>query len=285
MCSRRTSRQGPIRSVRTPAGPVFGLGPSRRRVNVTIFMQFLRSATFLCLSVYASASLIDSHHSFGLDRKLIFSSKLSQNSDLRGRSTCSTSSGGGRRLNPNRSNVLGLLACAASTSPSPVNDDEAKVARLRKFARSVDQVVGSAITGFCGPWVLGFIFGVIGGVRTSGLAVAARNAVGSGNSWGLLSASFCGVEALAREIRGKSDKWNNIMGACSAGVVSNCAAGPQAMATGCLNFAAMSYLLDLFMSRQKDAFEQYVEDPSKVDNKIQGMSRNVPKDKDTESPQ
>ena len=178
--------------------------------------------------------------------------------------------------------VLGVFACAAPALQSPVNDDDAKTARLRKLARSVDQVVGSAITGFCGPWLLGFVFGVIGGVRSSPFSVAVKNAVGSGNSWGILSASFCGVETLAREIRGTSDKWNNIMGACSAGIVSNCAAGPQAMATGCLNFAGMSYLLDMFMSRQKDAFDQYVQDPSKVDNSIQGMVRNQPKEKDPE---
>ena len=175
--------------------------------------------------------------------------------------------------------VVGLFACA-STASVPVDTEEAKVAKLRKIARSVDKVFESAITGFCGPWVIGFLFGVIGGLRSSGFSVAVKNAVGTGNSWGLLSASFCGVETLAREIRGTHDKWNNILGACSAGVVSNCALGPQAMATGCLNFAGMSYLLDLFMSRQKDPFEQYVKDPSKVDQSIEGSTiRNQPKDK------
>ncbi len=173
--------------------------------------------------------------------------------------------------------VLGLFASADAVSA--LTDEERKIAAVRKIARSFDQVFGATISGFCGPWVIGFVFGFIGSVRGSGFVVAAKSAVGTGNSWGLLSASFCGVEALAREIRGKHDKWNNVMGACSAGVVSNCSRGPQAMVTGCLNFAGMSYLLDLFMSKQKDPFEQYVQDPSKVDNSIQGATaRNQPKD-------
>ncbi len=181
---------------------------------------------------------------------------------------------GGRYLKP-RTTVVGLLACAA-TLPS---DEEKKIAAVRKIARSVDKVFGAAISGFCGPWVIGFLFGFIGGVRGSGFLVAAKSAVGTGNTWGTLSAAFCGVESLAREIRGKHDKWNNIMGACSAGVVSNCSRGPQAMLTGCLNFAGMSYLLDLFMSRQKDPFEQYVQDPSKIDNSVEGAAtRNQAKD-------
>ncbi len=183
---------------------------------------------------------------------------------------------GGRCAKP-RTTVLGLLASADAVPVS--NDEERKIAAVRKIARSFDQVFGATISGFCGPWVIGFVFGFIGSVRGSGFAVAAKSAVGTGNTWGVLSAAFCGVEALAREIRGKHDKWNNIIGACSAGVVSNCSRGPQAMATGCLNFAGMSYLLDLFMSKQKDPFEQYVEDPSKVDKSIQGATaRNQPKD-------
>jgi hypothetical protein len=42
-----------------------------------------------------------------------------------------------------------------------------------------------------------------------------------------MSAAFCGVEVLARECRGGvTDKWNNMMGACSAGCVGNIGKGP-----------------------------------------------------------
>ena len=42
-----------------------------------------------------------------------------------------------------------------------------------------------------------------------------------------MSAAFCGVEVLARECRGgETDKWNNMMGACSAGCVGNLGKGP-----------------------------------------------------------
>ena len=44
---------------------------------------------------------------------------------------------------------------------------------------------------------------------------------------GTMSAAFCGVEVLARECRGGvTDKWNNMMGACSAGCVSGIGKGP-----------------------------------------------------------
>jgi hypothetical protein len=224
-----------------------------------------------------SEATFDSHTSYPSRAHDFFVPKLlhSHQGDLR----MHNQQKGGRSLKP-RTTVLGLSACAVSAP----NDEEKKIAAVRKIARSVDKVFGATISGFCGPWAIGFVFGFIGAVRGSGVMVAAKTATGTGNTWGTLSAAFCGVEALAREIRGTHDKWNNVIGACSAGVVSNCSRGPQAMATGCLNFAGMSYLLDLFMSKQKDPFEKYVEDPSKLDSSIQGAAtRNQPKDIDVAS--
>ena len=37
------------------------------------------------------------------------------------------------------------------------------------------------------------------------------------------------------------------------------------MASGCVNFAAFSYIFDLLLNRNKDPFEEAVMDPSSVD--------------------
>jgi hypothetical protein len=75
--------------------------------------------------------------------------------------------------------------------------------------------------------------------------------VRTGRNWGTLSAAFCGVEVLFREVRQVKDKYNNMCGACAAGVVGNIGKGTGAMVSGCINFAAMSYIIDLFIDRPK----------------------------------
>ena len=65
---------------------------------------------------------------------------------------------------------------------------------------------------------------------------------------------------------GTVDKWNNMVGACSAGCVANLGKGPGMMASGCMNFAAMSYILDLFVgNRNRDPFEAALRDPDSVE--------------------
>ena len=73
----------------------------------------------------------------------------------------------------------------------------------------------------------------------------------TGRNWGTLSAAFCGVEVLFREARQVKDKYNNMCGACAAGMVGNIGKGTGAMVSGCINFAAMSYIIDLFVDRPK----------------------------------
>ena len=60
-----------------------------------------------------------------------------------------------------------------------------------------------------------WIFGTATGFKGNGLRAAMGNGVSTGTTWGCMSAAFCGVEVLAREIRGGTvDKWNNMIGAC-----------------------------------------------------------------------
>ena len=181
--------------------------------------------------------------------------------------------------------VVGLFAAAgkaADVAKAKLRAAEeaakARQQRLQKFARSVDEVVQSTVRGFVGPWVLGFIFGSFGGLRSGGLKGGWTAGVSSGNTWGLLSASFVGVETLAQEIRGTKDKWNNVCGACGAGAISSCSRGPQAMLTGCVNFAAMSYIVDLLITRQQgtDQFQQFIAESEKAEKGIQEAHRRNP---------
>lgn len=162
---------------------------------------------------------------------------------------------GGRGLERAGGLRLGLVARAKAPTP-----EELQALKVRKIARSVDQVIGSTLSGYCGPWVIGMIFGAIGSFK-GGFKAAMRNGVTTGNSWGLMSAAFCGLEVLSREVRGTHDKWNNMVGACGAGAVGACGRGLPAMASGCVNFAGMSYLLDLLMERTTDPFEKAMQDP------------------------
>eukprot|EP00960_Hanusia_phi_P026192 746115-Hanusia_phi.AAC.8 len=156
----------------------------------------------------------------------------------------------------------GLMVALRAKAEAIKSAEEIQAEKIRKIARSVDQVLGSVITGFIGPWIIGWIFGTMTGFKGNGFKGAMSNGFSTGTAWGTMSAAFCGVEVLAREIRGTTDKWNNMMGACSAGVVGNCGKGVGAMASGCVNFAAMSYIIDLFIDKKQDPFEQYAKDPN-----------------------
>ena len=173
--------------------------------------------------------------------------------------------GGGLQRHPL---VLGLVAKAKDAKAVA---EEVHAQRVRKFARSVDQVIGSTLSGYVGPWMIGMIIGSVTGAK-GGFKAAMRNGVNTGNSWGIISATFCGLEVLSREIRGKHDKWNNMVGACGAGACGAAGKGIPAMVSGCVNFAGMSYLLDLLMERSQDPFDKAVNDPSSQKG-LQGMMR------------
>jgi hypothetical protein len=162
--------------------------------------------------------------------------------------------------------LLGLMAKAKAPTAEELHQE-----KVRKIARSVDQVIGATLSGYCGPWVVGMIVGSIGGAK-EGFKAAMRNGVNMGNSWGLMSAAFCGLEVLSREVRGKHDKWNNMLGACGAGAVGACGKGIPAMGMGCLNFAGMSYLLDMLMERTQDPFDKALKSQG-MDKDVEGMQR------------
>eukprot|EP00308_Calcidiscus_leptoporus_P022646 CAMPEP_0119377806 /NCGR_PEP_ID=MMETSP1334-20130426/46745_1 /TAXON_ID=127549 /ORGANISM="Calcidiscus leptoporus, Strain RCC1130" /LENGTH=164 /DNA_ID=CAMNT_0007396833 /DNA_START=11 /DNA_END=505 /DNA_ORIENTATION=+ len=67
-------------------------------------------------------------------------------------------------------------------------------------------------------------------------------------SWGknlmVIGAVFSCTECFVEKARGRSDRWNAIGGGCITGGVLAAGAGPQAMAFGCVGFAAFSAAID-----------------------------------------
>lgn len=67
-------------------------------------------------------------------------------------------------------------------------------------------------------------------------------------SWGknlmVIGAVFSCSECFVEKTRGSSDRWNAIGGGCITGGVLAASAGPQAMAVGCMGFAAFSAAID-----------------------------------------
>lgn len=86
--------------------------------------------------------------------------------------------------------ILGIMAKAKDAKAAA---EELHAERVRKFARSVDQVIGSTLSGYVGPWTIGMLIGSISGAK-GGFKAAMRNGVNNGNSWGIMSATFCGLE-------------------------------------------------------------------------------------------
>ena len=166
-----------------------------------------------------------------------------------------------------RRSIQGGRTWLMAAKQKALTEEEIYAEKVRKFARSIDQVLGATVTGFIGPWIIGWIFGTATGFKGGGVRAAMGNGVSTGTTWGSMSAAFCGVEVLSRELRGGTvDKWNNMVGACSAGCVANLGKGPGMMASGCMNFAAMSYILDLFVgNRNRDPFEAALRDPDSVE--------------------
>eukprot|EP00967_Tisochrysis_lutea_P156489 scaffold315403_cov31-Tisochrysis_lutea.AAC.4 len=67
-------------------------------------------------------------------------------------------------------------------------------------------------------------------------------------SWGksllVIGAVFSASECFVEKSRGRTDRWNSILGGCLTGGVLAANAGPQAMGIGCVGFAAFSAAID-----------------------------------------
>ena len=60
----------------------------------------------------------------------------------------------------------------------------------------------------------------------------------------VIGAVFSCTECFVEKARGRTDRWNPVVGGCITGAVLAHGSGPQGMALGCGGFAAFSYAID-----------------------------------------
>lgn len=76
----------------------------------------------------------------------------------------------------------------------------------------------------------------------------AKEIASQSKSWGknlmVIGAVFSCSECIVEKTRGRTDRWNPILGGCVCGAVLAAQGGPQAMGVGCAGFAAFSAAID-----------------------------------------
>ena len=80
-----------------------------------------------------------------------------------------------------------------------------------------------------------------------GLRDMYRSSISSGKNFAKVGAIFSGTECAIEGLRAKNDLYNGVAGGCITGGVLARNAGPQAVAVGCLGFAAFSAAIDAYM--------------------------------------
>ncbi|KAJ4988631.1 Mitochondrial import inner membrane translocase subunit tim22 [Stagonosporopsis vannaccii] len=85
-----------------------------------------------------------------------------------------------------------------------------------------------------------------------GLRDMYRSSVSSGKNFAKVGAIFSGTECAIEGLRAKNDLYNGVAGGCITGGVLARNAGPQAVAVGCVGFAAFSAAIDAYMRMPED---------------------------------
>lgn len=71
-------------------------------------------------------------------------------------------------------------------------------------------------------------------------------------NFGKVGALFSGIECGVEGIRAKNDIGNGVVAGCLSGAILAKNAGPQAMAGGCVAFAAFSAAIEAYMRQPAD---------------------------------
>lgn len=79
-----------------------------------------------------------------------------------------------------------------------------------------------------------------------------RSSLSSGRNFAVVGSVFSGTECAIEGLRAKNDLWNGVAGGCITGGVLARNAGPQAVAVGCVGFAAFSAAIDAYMRMPED---------------------------------
>ncbi|CAN0431829.1 unnamed protein product [Ectocarpus sp. 12 AP-2014] len=108
---------------------------------------------------------------------------------------------------------------------------------------TMQSFIGGTIMGCVIGGVMGGSFGRVPDVGW--LKSVQTKAVEMGGNWGQLSAAFTGFTSISTVIRGRNDKWDQVLGACGAGAFLNRAKGPQGMAQGAATYGLFSLIFAL----------------------------------------
>lgn len=134
----------------------------------------------------------------------------------------------------------------ASAPVPPAVPGAKALQELTPFERLVDVALATTSNLLNGA-IFGALFGLVSGAWTHrSFAGAFSEAKMNGRSWGGISGIYAGLQTLARVVRNTDDRFNNVIGACGSGAVFTAKSGPRAAAQGCVSFAALSYLIDVF---------------------------------------
>eukprot|EP00871_Galdieria_phlegrea_P004944 jgi/Galph1/5450/GphlegSOOS_G4075.1 len=134
------------------------------------------------------------------------------------------------------------------------------------WKEKLGQVASATGLSFANGAFMGGLFGLVqGGISSKSFGGAFKEAVISGRTWGGISAVYACLQSASKVIRGRDDKYNNVVGACGSGAFFSWNGGLRAALQGCISFALFSYLIDMFLSpkeslekRQFDRFTKKV---------------------------
>ena len=74
-----------------------------------------------------------------------------------------------------------------------------------------------------------------------------RSSLSSGKNFATIGALFAGTECAIEGLRAKNDVKNGIAAGCITGGILARKAGPQAVAMGCVGFAAFSAAIEVYL--------------------------------------
>lgn len=86
----------------------------------------------------------------------------------------------------------------------------------------------------------------------AGLKDMGKASFSSAKNFGTVGAVFSGVECCIEGLRAKNDLENGVAAGCITGGILARNAGPQAMAIGCVGFAAFSAAIDSYMRQPSE---------------------------------
>jgi hypothetical protein len=123
------------------------------------------------------------------------------------------------------------------------------------------QVCSATALSFANGAFMGGIFGLVqGGLSSKSFGGAWKEAALSGRTWGGISAIYACLQSASKVVRGRDDKYNNVVGACGSGAFFSWNNGFRAALQGCISFALFSYLIDMFLSPRTTPLEKRTSD-------------------------